>query len=43
MSGNFDECWGNLKNEVKVREMSGNVEALSGTFAFNWVGLILGS
>ena len=33
MSGNFDECQGNLKNEAKVREMSGNFETLSGKFA----------
>ena len=33
MSGNFDECQGNLKNEAKVREMSGNFEILSGKFA----------
>ena len=26
MSGNFDECQGNLKNKAKVREMSGNFE-----------------
>ena len=33
LSGNFDECQGNLKNEAKVREMSGNFETLSGKFA----------
>ena len=33
MSGNFDVCQGNLKNEAKVREMSGNFETLSGKFA----------
>ena len=32
MSGNFDECQGNLKNEAKVREMSGNFETLSRKF-----------
>ena len=32
MSGNFDECQGNLKNEAEVREMSGNFETLSGKF-----------
>ena len=36
LSGNFDECQGNLKNEAKVREMSGNFETLSGKFAFGW-------
>ena len=33
MSGNFDVCQGNLKNEAKVGEMSGNFETLSGKFA----------
>ena len=33
MSGNFDECQGNLKNKAKVREMSGNFEIVSGNFA----------
>ena len=30
MSGNFDECQGNLKNEAKVREMSGNFDECQG-------------
>ena len=33
MSGNFDECQGNLKNKANVREMSGNFEIMSGNFA----------
>ena len=33
MSGNFDECQGNLKNKAKVRDMSGNFEIMSGNFA----------
>ena len=36
MSGNFDECQGNLKNKAKVREMSGNFEQTIGEF-FNGV------
>ena len=32
MSGNFDECQGNLKNKANVREMSGNFEIMSGNF-----------
>ena len=30
MSGNFEKGQGNLKNREKVREMSGNFEAVSG-------------
>ena len=41
MSGNFDECQGNLKNDVKVREMSGNFETLSGKFAFGCLNSVL--
>ena len=40
MSGNFDECQGNWKNEAKVREMSGNFETLSGNFELGWFNCV---
>ena len=33
MSGNFEQCQGNLKNKEKVREMSGNFGTVSGKFS----------